>query len=294
MSGSSCFHDPPQALYICCTVFSCLVSVAMYILVFKRTWKMDKTQVRLLFSDYERHAIFMNYVVIEPCFQGFVIWGPFIGANIDFNSASTVTASVVMNSVSLFLLVLAFIFVEKYRILVHKVQCMRFMMAVVFLCDRDINFSLGFESLFICAIFAVSAFESINVQELISKKVEKRRKLRRARSQPNSASQSDEEMSLANGTEHIITRAALPPPIACDLTYDNDTPKAVRQHYASRERQKLVANSLSQMAETNDRMVVEGMALNIREMVSSQYGPPSASTSVSASEKHADESDSGF
>lgn len=302
----NCRHDVPTSMLVASSVVSLLLSAGMLNSMFGRTRKLNKEDVRALFGDYERSAIFIHYAIVVPLFEFFVIWGPRLNANIGPSSASSVTAFLIVNAISVFLLLLGVIFEAKYRLFVHKVQCWRIPICIVFLCDRDINFTVGFEALFIAASLLCSIFETVNVNELVAKTNRRRIRIRQTR-KASGAKVSDgdsTEMSLTQPqpSSAAVARVALPPPLAGsyasplsdDPAYESDTPPLVRHMYDARERQKQVAVNLTRLANTHDQQAAAGITSTLQQMVATYYrGAPSASTSVSQS-KNAEASDSGF
>jgi hypothetical protein len=160
-----CRHLLPQDVLIASTVVSALLSLFMLNAMCGMTFKYSRIQLRRLFFPTERKISFIQYALIAPMFELFVIWGDRIGVSTDTDSASIVVTWVTINVLCLFVMLCSCRAQANYRLLIRDAQTFRFPMSVMFLCDRAFNSVIGIECIFIVAIMLFSVFEFFHVQD---------------------------------------------------------------------------------------------------------------------------------
>lgn len=160
-----CIDFVPHGVLVASSFVSALLSLLMLNATFGATWSFSHSALRTMFSSMERRAIALQYLVAMPFFELFVVWGPHIDVGIDHNSTSSVVAWLVVNTLCVGFLFVATFSLHRYRALVYRAQSARMPLAIVYFCDRSINFTVGVEGVFIGFVFGCAMFEMSQVDD---------------------------------------------------------------------------------------------------------------------------------
>jgi hypothetical protein len=163
-----CHSELPYGVQVASSVVSLLLSLLVVNSAFGAAFNFSHQTLKGMFNKVEKRAIIFQYLVTMPLFEVFVIWGPDWTDAITRNSTSSVVAWLAVNCLSVVLVVLSLFALHRYRMLIHVAQCMRAPTAVMFFCDRIINFSIGVEGVFIGAVFVCSMFELFHVHRFLT------------------------------------------------------------------------------------------------------------------------------
>jgi hypothetical protein len=163
-----CHSELPYGVQVASSVVSLLLSLLVVNSAFGAAFNFSHMTLKGMFNKVEKRAIIFQYLVTMPLFEVFVIWGPDWTDAITRNSTSSVVAWLAVNCLSVVLVILSFFALHRYRMLIHVAQCMRAPTAVMFFCDRIINFSIGVEGVFIGGVFVCSMFELFHVHRFLT------------------------------------------------------------------------------------------------------------------------------
>jgi hypothetical protein len=155
-----CHSELPQSLMIASSTVTAMLTLLVVNAAFGMSYNFSHASLGRMFNKAEKRAIFAQYIFAMPLFEVFVIWTP---VGIAPNSTSSVVSWLVINSLSVALVIVSIFSLQRYRWFVHVAQSMRAPTAIMFFCDRIINFSIGVEGVFIGAVFACSLFELFHV-----------------------------------------------------------------------------------------------------------------------------------
>jgi len=160
-----CRHYLPTSVLVMSTVITILLGLSMINGMCGATCRFKRSQIKRIFYPTERKIGLLQYAVIMPMFELFVVWGSWIGISPDGSSASIVVGWITINGLCLLIMTCACYSTGNYRLMVHIAQCFRLPLAVIFFCDRIFNSVVGIESIAIGCLFLCSLFEFFHVQD---------------------------------------------------------------------------------------------------------------------------------
>lgn len=258
MPSNSNDDIPPQSLLVASACITAFVIVLMLNAWFGVTFHYSHKDLRSIFTRTETVVSFVHYGVFLWLFELIVIWGPGLNLAIAPNSVSVVVTWLVINSFTLSILAVSFFSKGSYRMVIHVSQCIRVPLAVLVLCDRFINHSVGAEGVVIAALFMCSAFEISHIHHMpvertlsftvvppiVTEKISKRRARRVKRSLNQSASQS---ASVSHSAPISPKKRSVDSDDASEieslsLEYNSDVPMRVRQGLAIQNAQLALVN----------------------------------------------------
>lgn len=191
-----CHSAVPDGVLIASSFISGVLSLVLLNAAFGAACAFSHKDLTRMFNAVEKFVIVFQYLIAMPAFELFVIWGPSLTIGINHNSSSSVVSWIAVNSLSLFFALASIFASARYRALMHVAQCMRAPMAIVFFCDRAINFSVGVEGVFITFVFIGGFIEMIYVHQYLAPSLQART-ARRMRIAARAASAA---AALASGT----------------------------------------------------------------------------------------------
>jgi len=169
-----CHNYIPQSVLIASTVINGLLCMFIVNAAFGIAFYFAHNDLKRVFNTMERRAIVLQYLFAMPLFELFVVWGPQLQLGINHNSSSSVITWLTVNTLSLGLVLGSLCATHRYRMLIHVAQCMRMPLAVMYFCDRAINFTVGVEGVFIGFVFICAAFEMVHVHQYFTKYMHQR------------------------------------------------------------------------------------------------------------------------
>lgn len=169
-----CHSAVPDGVLIASSFISGVLSLVLLNAAFGAACAFSHKDLTRMFNAVEKFVIVFQYLIAMPAFELFVIWGPSLTIGINHNSSSSVVSWIAVNSLSLFFALASIFASARYRALMHVAQCMRAPMAIVFFCDRAINFSVGVEGVFITFVFIGGFIEMIYVHQYLAPSLQAR------------------------------------------------------------------------------------------------------------------------